>query len=481
MTATVNQIALDFSLHYKQGLAYETIATEVCFGGGAGGGKSHLLRIASILWCFEIPGLQVYFFRRTFPDLWKNHMDGVSSFPALLAEWVKDGLAKINYSKNVIEFWNNAKIHLCHCQYEKDVFNYQGAEIHVLIIDELTHFTKKIYEFLRSRVRLGGLKIAAKLKGLFPRILCGTNPGGIGHNWVKADFVDFAPPLEMKRAKKEDGGMLRQFIPSLLEDNPTLMENDPDYSDRLEGLGNPALVKAMRTGDWNIVAGGMFDDVWDSSIHVIPPFTIPATWRLDRSFDWGSSKPYSVGFWAESDGSDIVLADGTKKSTQRGSLYLIAELYGWNGKPNEGTKELAVEVARKIKAFEQSYGRIFQAGVADTSIFNTDNGQCIADDMARIGIGWTRADKSPGSRINGWEIMRKRLKAAITGEGAGLYVFNTCRQFIRTVPVLPRDENKTDDVDSDAEDHIADAVRYRCSAFTAKLNNKQIITTTTGR
>jgi len=151
-------------------------------------------------------------------------------------------------------------------------------------------------------------------------------------------------------------------------------------------------------------------------------------------------------------------------STQRGDLYRIAELYGWTGKPNEGTRELAVEVARKIKALEASMGRRVWPGPADSMIFDTNNGKCIADDMANVGVGWKRADKRPGSRINGWEILRERMKNTLSGEGPGLYVFDTCRQFIRTVPVLPRDENKPDDVDTEAEDHVADEVRYRVLA-----------------
>jgi len=460
---------ITFRLHPKQTLAYQSKAAELLFGGAAGGGKSHLLRVAAIACCYSIPGLQVYLFRRTFPDLWKNHMDGPTSFPALLNDWIQEGFVKINYSKNIIEFWNGAKIHLCHCQYEKDVYSYQGAEIHVLMIDELTHFPKKIYEYLRSRVRLGGLKVAESFKGLFPRILCSSNPGNIGHNWVKMDFIDFAPPYEIKRASKEDGGMLRQFIPSLLEDNPTLIENDPDYENRLQGLGNPALVKAMRYGLWDIVAGGMFDDVWDTNIHVITPFLIPPTWTIDRSFDWGSSHPYSVCFWAESNGSDIKLNDGTLISTQRGSLYLIAEIYGWTGRPNEGTKEVATEIARKIKAFELQLKRNVLAGPADSSIFDVQNGNSYAADMERIGVAWLRADKGPGSRVNGWELMRQRLKNSITKEGPGLFAFNTCRQFLRTVPVLPRNESKMEDVDSSSEDHIGDAVRYKISTKTYKF------------
>jgi hypothetical protein len=139
-------------------------------------------------------------------------------------------------------------------------------------------------------------------------------------------------------------------------------------------------------------------------------------------------------------------------------------LYGWTGKADEGTRELAVEVARKIKAYDTGNGHKVHPGPADTMIFDTENGTCIADDMGRLGVGWTRADKRPGSRINGWEIMRKRLKNCITGEGPGLYVFNTCRQFIRTVPVLPRDEMKGDDIDTEAEDHVADETRYRILA-----------------
>jgi hypothetical protein len=455
---------IEFDLHRKQGLAFTSKAQELFYGGAAGGGKSHLLRIAAIAFCYDIPGLQVYLFRRIFPDLWANHLTGPTSFFVLLADWIKEKLVKVNISKGMIEFWNGAAIHLCHCQYEKDVYKYQGAEIHLLLIDELTHFLKTMYAFLRSRVRLGGLKIPEKYKGIFPRIISSGNPGGIGHNWVKRDFIDFASPFEIKQSPADEGGMLKQFIPAVLEDNPTLTETDPEYENRLEGLGNKALVRAMRYGDWDIVAGGMFDDVWNRDIHIISPFEIPSTWRIDRSFDWGSSRPYSVGWWSESDGCDIVLRDGTHKSTRRGDLFRVAEMYGCNGKPNEGTRELAVEVARKIINFEKAFGRNIEAGPADSSIFDVENGKSIADDMGRLGVHWLRADKSPGSRKNGWEIMRERFKNSITKEGPGLYVFASCRDFIRTVPVLSRDNNKPDDVDSDCEDHVGDECRYRMAS-----------------
>lgn len=452
---------IELNLHSKQGIALTSKAQELFYGGAAGGGKSHLLRVAAIAFCYDIPGLQTYLFRRVFPDLWKNHMSGPTSFFCLLSNWIEQKLVKINISKSAIEFWNGSIIHLCHCQYEKDVYKYQGAEIHLLLIDELTHFVKSMYSFLRSRVRLGGLHIPEKYKGIFPRIICSGNPGGIGHNWVKHDFIDFASVFEIKQAAIDEGGMTRQFIPALLEDNPTMAETDPDYENRLQGLGNKELVRGMRYGDWDIVAGGMFDDVWDRNVHIVMPFEIPLTWRIDRSFDWGSSKPYSVGWWAESDGCDITI-NGRARSTKRGDLFRIAELYGWNGKPNEGTRELARDIAAKIRNYEKNViGRVVYAGPADSSIWDRENGNCIADDFAKEGIYWTQAIKTPGSRINGCQLLRQRLKNAITKDGPGLFVFENCRQFIRTIPVLPRDEKNPEDVDSLAEDHVYDDARYR--------------------
>lgn len=426
------------------------------------------MRVAAISWCTDIPGLQVYIFRRLSDDLAKNHMEGPSGFPALLAEWIEAGHVKINWSKNFIEFWNGAKIHLCHCQYEKDVTKYQGAEIHVLMLDELTHFTEKIYRYLRGRCRLGALKLAKKYTGLFPRIVAGSNPGGIGHNWVKATFIDPAKPMEIVPQAKAEGGMRRQYIPAKLADNPTLRENDPDYEDRLEGLGNAALVRAMKDGDWNIVAGGMFDDVWDESRHVLKPFQIPESWRVDRSFDWGSSKPFSVGWWAESDGTEAVMADGTRRTFPRGTLFRIAEWYGWTGRPNEGLKMSDAGIADGIVTRQVDLGITSRVrpGPADSSIFDETNGDSPAKIQERHKVRWEKADKSPGSRKRGWQLIRGRLLAgkAERMEEPGLFVFENCRQFIRTVPVLPRSDRDSDDIDTDAEDHVADEARYRVLA-----------------
>ena len=452
------------TLHKRQTQALQTPATELLFGGAAGGGKSHLLRVAAIAWCFEIPGLQVYLFRRVSNDLVKNHIEGPSGFPALLAPFIDGKHVKVNFSDSTVEFWNKSKIFLCHCQHEKDMFKYQGPEMHVLMVDELTHFTAKIYYYLRGRVRMTGVALPDRHKGRFPRILCGSNPGGIGHNWVKADFIDGAAPLQLRRMPRRDGGMLRQYIPALLSDNPSLLESDPEYMDRLEGLGDPALVRAMKEGDWDIVSGGAFDDLWRRDAHILPRFEIPASWRLDRSFDWGSSRPFSVGWWAESDGTECEIA-GQKRHFPRGTLFRAHEYYGWNGTPNEGCKMLAVDVAKEILRIEREVfpERKVHPGPADAAIYAVENGTGIAQDMERVGVRWTVADKRPGSRKSGFEALRKRLKACLRKpmEEPGLFVTENCGHFIRTIPVLPRDARDPDDIDTGAEDHVYDECRYR--------------------
>jgi hypothetical protein len=464
---------MQLRLHRKQGEAFLSKATEILYGGAAGGGKSHLFRVAAISWCTAIPGLQVYIFRRTYPDLWKNHMEGPGSFPALLAPWTNTGQAQIIYSSpGQIRFPNGSKIHLCHCQHEKDVYDYQGAEIHVLMIDELTQWPKAMYTYLRGRVRLGGLKVPQPYKDCFPRVLCGANPGGIGHNWVKADFISPAPALQMFTAAKDEGGMRRQFIPARLDDNPTLVENDPNYVDRLSGLGSAELVKAMREGDWNIVAGGALDDVWSKRIEVAR-FAIPPTWRVDRSFDWGSSHPFSVCWWAEADGTEAKLPSGQAWCPPRGSLILVHEWYGASG-PNKGLKLGPRKIAagileREKKLIEGSWVAKKPApGPADNQISAVSNPDTptIADEMKAEGIVWTESDKAPGTRTIGLELLRARLEEAGKDhpEDPALFIMEHCRSAIAQLPVLPRDPRDPDDVDTAAEDHIYDAVRYRVLA-----------------
>ena len=443
-----NHITIPFDLHAKQGIALETEATEVLYGGAAGGGKSFLMRCAAVLWCAMVPGLQCYLFRRLRDDLIKNHIEGPKGLRSLLAAWVDAGFVKM--VEDEIRFWNGSKIYLCHCKDEKDRFKYLGAEIHLLLIDELTTFTETIFRFLRSRVRMVGVNVPPDMAGRFPRILCSSNPGNLGHHWVKRAFIDARPALAVERMAPEEGGMLRQFIPARLEDNPSMQVDDPGYENKLAGLGNPALVKAMRDGDWNVIAGAFFD-CWRTDLHVIRPFAVPNHWLRFGSFDWGSAKPFSMNWFAVSDGNPLP----DKRLFPKGALIQYREWYGAAG-PNEGLKMTTQQVAEGIKRRERGDPKI-DYRVADPACWKVDGGPSHAEIMYSHGILFRQADNS---RIAGSTQVRDRLIGE-DGEPM-LYFFDTCSETIRTLPALQHDDTRMEEVDSDGEDHAYDSVRYGC-------------------
>lgn len=318
------------------------------------------------------------------------------------------------------------------------------------------------------------------------------NPHGVGHNWVKKRFINVAPMGQIQKRvvnvfnprtqQREDIVKTQVHLFGSYKENIYLA---PEYIAELESITDQNKRRAWLQGDWDIVAGGMFDADWDSQHHKIKNFRIPHSWYIDRSFDWGSSKPFSVGWWATSDGSDVQMPDGTWRSTIKGDTFRIAEWYGWSGKANQGLNMLANKIAAGIVERELAmgiYGRV-KPGPADNSIWDTENGNSIAVDMAKSvtvkgsvysGVSWIRSDKSAGSRKAGWEKIRKYLqdglpqyvqdtngvKIRVPRERPGMFVFETCTLFLDLFPILPRDEKDPDDVDTDSEDHIADEVRY---------------------
>lgn len=454
---------VNLRLHPKQSEALLSPATEILFGGAAGPGKSHAMRAGSIIWASEIPGLQVYLFRRLYDDLIKNHMEGTNGYQSLLASWVDAKFVKI--VDDEIRFWNGSRIYLCHVQHEKDRFKYQGAEIHVLLIDELTHFTEVIYRFLRGRVRMVGVDIPEKYRGLFPRILCGSNPGNIGHQWVKSTFIDGVEPSEIRQMSESEGGMRRQFIKARLSDNPSLLRDDPQYEAKLSGLGSPELVKAMKEGDWHIIEGAFFPE-FSTERHVLRAVTLPSWWLRFRSGDWGSAKPYSFHWWAVAS-DDWMHPDGTV--IPRGALIAYRELYGIRQKPDGtfepdvGLKEPSDVVARKVKAAQHD-GESFEYSVLDPACFAQNGGPSIAETFAENGVWCEPADNkrvATQGAIGGHDQFRKRL----IGDGDGrpmIFWFANCFHAIRTIPTLQHDDRRPEDVDTDMEDHAYDDCRYAC-------------------
>jgi len=393
--------------------------------------------------------------------------------------------ARYNASEHYWSFPGGEQLLLRQFLREDDYWNYHGHEYPWMGWEELCNWhSPGGYKRMMSTCRSSDPEIAKII-----RVRSTTNPYGPGHNWVKHRFnlpgsrgiVDWTP-FDEESYKQPP----RLALFSDINENTILLEADPDYLERLASAArNDAEKQAWLYGSWDIVAGGMFDDVWSPKVHVKERFNIPTNWRIDRSFDWGSSAPFSVGWWAESDGSDYQAEDGTWHSTVRGDLFRIAEWYGWNGKPNEGLRLLASEIARGIveREMKMNIRNLCKAGPADSSIYKVENGNCIGDDMeddVRLeggqtysGVYFVPADKSPGSRKTGWEKMREMLKASIPVEGMprekpGLFIFKNCQQFLRTVPVLPRCPKDMDDVDTDAEDHIADEVRYRVRSMSKR-------------
>jgi hypothetical protein len=244
------------------------------------------------------------------------------------------------------------------------------------------------------------------------------------------------------------------FIPSRVQDNKILIEADPDYINRLKGLGSPELVRAWLEGDWNVVQGAYFPE-FSPDKHVIAPFEIPADWPRMRAMDWGSAAPFAVYWAALSDGS--VLPNGAVYP--RGALIVYREWYGAKG-ANKGVKMDAEEVARGISERTPDDEKI-QDMVIDPAAFAMNGGPSIAERMMMaVPDGKLSMRRGDNKRIPGWDALRQRLKG--NGEQPAIYWFSTCQHLIRTLPALQHDATKAEDVETESEDHAGDATRYLC-------------------
>lgn len=383
-------------------------------------------------------------FRQTYKQLSDIRAKSIRLFSQIFPE------AKFNKADYTWIFPDGEELLLRYMDNPEDYWNYHGHEYPFIGWEELTNWpTDECYDSMKSCCRSSRSNMPRKYRST-------TNPWGVGHHWVKTYFIDPAPagtPME------DDLGELRVRLHSKMEENITLMKADPNYRRRLN-VSDESKRRAWLHGDWDIQAGGALSDIWDRRIHVIDPFKIPYDWRLDRSFDWGYSKPFSVVWWAESSGGAVETAQGIKHFP-RGTLFAISELYGWTGVANKGCKWQPEKIGREIANKEAGLLRQVLKGPADASIFDADRGVSIVDKMSRAYFSdsggsrmWTKANKKPGSRIAGLQQIRSRLQAAKDeSDMPRLYFFNNCIHCIRTLPGLPKDEGNPDDVDTDAEDH----------------------------
>ena len=416
----------------------------VGFGGARGGGKSWSVRTKAKILAVTYKGIKILIVRRTYPELVNNHINQLRE--------ELHGIARYNKSEKVFTFPNGSTIKFGYCNNDKDLDQYQGAEYDVIFLDEATQLQEMWIK-----------KITACVRGVndFPkRIYYTCNPGGASHGYFKRLFID---------KKYEDGEVPEDytFIQALVTDNKALMASQPDYIKQLEALP-PKLREAWLHGRWDIFEGQFFEDFRETPdidlchkagvtpeealkqrrfTHVIEPFEIPRGWNIMRSYDFGYNKPFSLGYWA-------VDYDGV--------LYRIMEMYGCTQTPDEGVKWSPDEQFKRISDFERDHpwlrGRRIVDSVADPAIWDVSRGESIAETATRYGIYFSPGDNS---RIQGWMQVHYRLQFDQNGYPR-MYVFNNCKAFIRTMPLMMYSETHPEDLDTKLEDHCPDEVRYMC-------------------
>lgn len=356
---------------------------------------------------------------------------------------------------------------------EDDYWGYHGQEFPYIGWNELVKFPKSVlYDMMMSCNRssyvpeTGGMEI--------PHVVFSTaNPYGAGHNWVKKRFISIAKPGEVvtnyieifnPRTQKDD--VIKKTQVRLFSSFRENIYLSPQYIAELYSITDKNKRKAWLEGSWDIVSGGAFDDIWNKSKHVIKPFEIPESWYFDRSFDWGSSSPFSVLWFAESNGEQI---EG-QQYYPKGTIFVINEWYGCNAEDNNaGLYMKSGKIAEGIVERETKMAIAINVGAADSAIYNIIDGNSIADNMEEEGVYWERCSKGAGSRVIGLETIRSYLSNSVENplEKKGLYIFDNCKHLIENLPVLPRDSKNPDDVDTEAQDHDYDALRYR---LTTEIN-----------
>lgn len=404
---------LNLSVTKKQKKFIERDESEVLFGGAAGGGKSYGQIVDALLFALSYPASKQLILRRTFSELDK------SLIRTSLALFPKE-IYSFNSSTHTGKFKNSSIIDFGYCGTENDVYQYQSAEYDVIRFDELTHFTEAQYIYLISRVR-GANSYPKQIKST-------TNPGGVGHSWVKERFIDPAPPGASFTGKD---GMKRIFIPSSLDDNLFLKKSDPAYKERLLALPEREK-RALLYGDWNIFEGQYFSE-FSAEKHVCAPFEIPKSWRKYRAIDYGLDR--LVCLW-------IAI-------TPERQVYVYREFAESN---------LAISTAAKGIIERTPSGEDIYATLAPPDLFSRsqESGRSKATIFSEFGVNFT---KTSNDREAGWLAIKELL--CDTGRGAALKIFSNCRELIKCLPALTVDPVRPTDTRSEPHEltHAPDALR----------------------
>lgn len=386
-----------------------------------------------------------------------------------------------------------------------DYWKYHGQEKAFIGWNELTQWpTSDCYDIMQSinRTSFTPEKDSPRdAKGniieLLPPIplenFATTNSFGVGHHWVKNRFINVAENGHIVTREVEviDPKTKKEVVVKLTQCAifGSWLENiylSPKYIATLKEDTDENRKLSWFTGSWDITAGGAIDDVWNRKVHVVPRFKVPKHWRiLDRSYDDGSTHPFSVGWWAEANGDEVDVpvptvpgqaygANGyVKWCPQAGSLIQLAEWYGTaqigtNKGLKLGSKAIGKGIAdRELALLTEGWiHRIPMPGPADNRIRRVDDSDNDTPEkvMQTYGIYWEESDKTPGARIRGLSLVRERLQAGLDQEGPAIYFMSNCVASISTIPILPRHKTVIDDVDTKAEDHPYDMVRYRVLA-----------------
>ena len=418
---------------------------EVLFGGAAGGGKSFSLVVDPLRYVGNehFRGLLL---RRTTEELRELINISKMLYPKV------DKEARFVERDKTWYFSSGATLWMSYLERDDDVLRYQGQAYTWVGFDELTQWpTPYAWNYLRSRLR------TARNSGLPLCMRASTNPGNIGHAWVKKMFVDPAPANEAFWATDEETGEVltwpstssyakendlvgkpmfkRRFIPSTLHDNPYLSE-DGQYEANLLSLPEH-LRKQLLEGNWDVNEGAAFPE-WNRELHVVEPFDIPETWTRFRAADYGYGSHSGVLWFA------------VEPTTEQ--LIIYKELYTH--------KVLAIDLADMI--LEEEHGEKIRYGILDSSLWHKrgDTGPSLAEQMISRGCRWRQADRSKGSRVAGKNEIHRRLQVDEYTEEPRLVVFNTCTHLIAQLPSIPLDKRNPEDVDTNAEDHLYDALRY---------------------